>query len=145
MELRTQKHPKIVTKGQEGEPNGYLVPIYNQREGFFTEGREPQQVYLTSIAPRSVKGPHLHHIRTGFFTCVKGNVRVVVKTAEGYKEYYSGEDHEYQSIEVPTGIPAALQNTGDTEALVLNMPNPAWTPDMNDEHIADFSDYDFGA
>lgn len=144
MKLRTQTHKKILTRDASGVPNGFLVPIYNAHEGFFALGREPQQVYLTAVAPHSVKGPHLHYIRTGFFTCVKGNVRIVVKTDHGYETHYSGEDHEYRSVEIPTGVPAAIQNLGDENALVLNMPHPAWTADMNDEHTADFSDYDFG-
>ena len=145
MQIRTVSHPKIITKYKKGAPNGYLVPIYNIHDGFFAPGKEPQQVYLTVVAPDAVKGPHLHHIRTGFFTCIKGNVRIVVKTADGYQEFFSGEDHDYQSIEIPTGVPAAIQNLGDEDALVLNMPSPAWTPDMDDEHTADFSDYDFGS
>ena len=44
---------------------------------------------------------------------------------------------------MPTGVPAALQNLGQTEAFVLNMPNPAWTPEMKDEYSADFSDFKF--
>ncbi|HEY0003252.1 MAG TPA: WxcM-like domain-containing protein [Pyrinomonadaceae bacterium] len=145
MSLRTQKHPKFFTKDEEGAANGYLVPIYNIHDGFFAKGREPQQVYLTAVAPHALKGPHLHLIRTGFFTCIKGNVRVVVKTPEGYGEYFSGEDYDYQSIEIPTGVPAVIQNLGDEDALVLNMPSPAWTPEMQDEHTADFSDYNFDA
>lgn len=141
MNIRTQKHPKITTKRKDGVPNGYLVPIYNVHEGFFAKGKEPMQVYLTVILPSEEKGPHLHFIRTGFFTCIKGNIKVVLKTPAGYKEFYSGEAHDFLSIEVPTGVPALLINTGETEAFVLNMPNPAWTPDMNDENDADFSDY----
>jgi len=44
---------------------------------------------------------------------------------------------------VPTGVPAAIQCLGNEEAYMLNMPNPAWTPEMNDEHHADFKDFDF--
>jgi len=143
MQIRTQTHKKFETKGEGGELNGFLVPIYNINEGFFIGGKEPQQVYMTSILPGTIKGPHLHFIRTGFFTCIKGNVRVVLKTGEGYQQFFSGEDHDYLSIEVPTGIPAAVQCIGNEEAFLLNMPNPAWTPDMNDEHSADFSDFDF--
>lgn len=36
-----------------------------------------------------------------------------------------------------------MVNLGDEDAFVLNMPNPAWTPTMNDEHTADFSSYVF--
>ena len=145
MQIRTQTHKRFVTKGETGDANGFLVPIYNLKEGFFSSGKEPQQVYMTTILPGTVKGPHLHFIRTGFFTCIKGNVRVVLKTDEGYQQFLSGEDHEFLSVEVPTGIAAAVQCIGDEEAYMLNMPNPAWTPEMNDEHSADFSDFDFSS
>ena len=143
MEIRTQTHRKFVTNGENGAVNGFLVPIFNVNDGFFLSGKEPQQVYLTTILPGTVKGPHLHFVRTGFFTCIKGNVRIVLKTDQGYREFLSGEDHEFLSIEVPTGVPAAIQCIGSEEAYLLNMPNPAWTPDMDDEHSADFSDFDF--
>lgn len=145
MEIRTLAHKKFTTKDEHGDANGFLVPLYNIHDKFFAEGKEPQQVYLTTILPNKIKGPHLHFIRTGFFTCIKGNVRVVLKTYTGYEVFFSGEDHEYTSIEVPTGVPAAVQCLGDEEAYLLNMPNPAWTPEMNDEHTADFSDFDFNS
>lgn len=144
MDIRRQKHSRFVTKHKNGSPNGYLVPLYNVNDGFFSPGAEPKQVYLTVISPGEKKGPHLHFIRTGFFTCVKGDIKIVLKTPEGYKEFYSGENHDYLSVEVPTGIPALVINAGEGEAFVLNMPNPAWTPAMNDEHDADFSDYKAG-
>lgn len=141
MNIRTQPHPRIVTRNSQGEENGFLVPIYNIHDGFFAPGREPQQVYLTTVKPGASKGPHLHHIRTGFFTCIKGNVQVVLKVGEEYQEYFSGENHEYRSIEIPVGVAALVMNLGDEEAYLLNMPSPAWTPDMHDEHTVDFSDY----
>lgn len=143
MSIPTKANKKFVTKDHQNQPNGFLVPIYNVHDGFFPLGKEPQQVYLTAIAPHQIKGPHLHFIRTGCFTCIKGNARFVLKTDEGYQVFYSGEDHDYRSVIVPTGVPAALQNLGDEDAYVLNMPTPAWTPAMNDEHTADFSDFDF--
>jgi dTDP-4-dehydrorhamnose 3,5-epimerase-like enzyme len=141
--LKVKKNSKFITKDKDGEENGFLVPIYNINDGFFDEGKEPQQVYMTVIGKNKVKGPHLHYIRTGCFTCIKGNARFVIKTDEGYEQVYSGDDHNYASVIVPTGVPAALQNIGDSEAIVLNMPSPAWTPNMSDEYTADFSDFDF--
>jgi dTDP-4-dehydrorhamnose 3,5-epimerase len=144
MTIRTVKNRRFVTRDDAGEPNGFLVPIYNIHDGFFAPGKEPQQVYLTTVLPGKVKGPHLHFIRTGFFTCIKGNVRIILKVDDEYQVFYSGDEHDYASVEVPTGIPAAVQCIGDEEAFMLNMPNPAWTADMDDEHTADFSDFDFG-
>lgn len=144
MKIRIQPNKKITTKDKDGQPNGFLVPIYNVHAGFFGPGKEPQQVYLTVVARGQVKGPHLHFIRTGFFTCIRGQVRFVLKLPDGsYQEFHSGDGYEFLSVEVPAGVPAAIQNIGQEDAYILNMPNPAWTPEMKDEHTADFSDYDF--
>lgn len=144
MNIRIQPHKKIITKNKLGHANGFLVPVYNLTEKFFAPGKEPQQVYITVVSPGEIKGPHLHFIRTGFFTCIKGRVRFVLKLPDGsYQEFRSGDGHDYLSVEVPTGVPAAIQNIGHEDAYILNMPNPAWTPEMKDEHTADFSDYDF--
>ena len=143
MKIKTKKNPKIITKDLQGDKNGFLVPIYNFNDGFFNKGKEPQQVYLTVISPGKIKGPHLHHIRTGCFTCIKGDARFILKTGDGYNEIYSGESYDYETVIVPTGIAAALQNLGSDDAYILNMPNPAWTPDMSDEHHAIFDDFDF--
>jgi hypothetical protein len=43
----------------------------------------------------------------------------------GYEEYVTGKDYELSTIQVPAGVPAALQNIGDQEAYMLNMPSPA--------------------
>jgi dTDP-4-dehydrorhamnose 3,5-epimerase-like enzyme len=139
--MKTKKNPKIETKDELGNINGYLVPIYNIHDSFHDEGNEPQQVYLTVVKKGTVKGPHLHYIRTGMFSCIKGNVKIIVKEKNEYKKYFSGENHNFSSIIVPAGIPAMVQNIGDEDAFLLNMPSPAWTPEMNDEHTADFSDF----
>ena len=141
MEIRTLEHKKHITYDENKITNGFLISLYNINDKFFSPGKEPQQVYLTTILPQSVKGPHLHYIRTGYFTCILGNVKIVLKTESGYKEFYSGTDYNYLSVEVPAGIPAVIQNIGSIEAILINMPNPAWTPNMNDEYSADFSDY----
>lgn len=143
MIIKSKVNIKFITRDHDDHPNGFLVPIYNVHDKFFSAGMEPQQVYLTVISPEQIKGPHLHYIRTGCFTCIKGNARFVLKTETGYEIFYSGEDYEYRSVIVPVGVPAALQNLGSSEAYVLNMPTPAWTSTMNDEHTADFSDFDF--
>jgi len=140
--LRTVEHPTFVTKDETGAPNGFLVPIFNIHDGVFPGDEGVQQVYLTTVLPGSRKGPHLHKIRRGWFTCIKGNVRVTVKVNGKYEIYWSGEDNSYRSIEIPTGVPALLENDGTETAFVLNMPSPAWTPEMRDEYTADFSDRD---
>lgn len=139
--IRTSKHPKFITRDHENNENGFLVPIFNIKENFFPIGEEPQQVYLTSVKPGTIKGPHLHFIRRGFFTCIKGNVRIILKSEGEYQEFFSGEEYEYLSVEIPTGVSAAVECIGDEESLILNMPFPSWDPEMNDEYTDDFSDF----
>jgi dTDP-4-dehydrorhamnose 3,5-epimerase-like enzyme len=142
-DLKPFSHPRIETKSIEGVPNGYLIPVYNDHESPIRKEQRPCQVYLTVVAPGAVKGPHLHMQRWGLFTCIKGNIKIVVKTPKGYKEFFSGENHSYQTVQVPAGWPSALQNQGDIEAFVLNMPSPAWTSDNQDDHPVVFADYKF--
>jgi hypothetical protein len=92
----------------------------------------PAQVYLTAAIPHSRKGPHLHHKRRGVFICVKGNVRIVQKLDYVHVEM-TGVDHDYAQVVVSPGIETAIYNDGDTEALVLNMPSPAWSKEDPDE------------
>jgi dTDP-4-dehydrorhamnose 3,5-epimerase len=143
MPLIVQHHPKIITKNKEGRSNGWLVPIFNVHDGLIDLAQYPCQVYLTVIAPREIKGPHLHLKRWGLFTCIRGNAKIVVRKENGYEEYLTGEDYEFTSIQVPAGVPAALQNIGDEEAYMLNMPSPAWRIDDQDEHPISFNGYDF--
>ena|ERR1043166_2824148 len=143
MPLVVQPHPRIATRNSNGSPNGWLVPIFNVHDQLISSAQHPQQVYLTVVAPGEVKGPHLHLKRWGLFTCIRGNIRIVVRTDGRYEEYHSGEDHDFASVQVPAGIPAALQNIGSEEAYILNMPAPAWHIDDQDEHPVSFEDYDF--
>jgi dTDP-4-dehydrorhamnose 3,5-epimerase-like enzyme len=143
MALQTREHPKFTTKDPRGDVNGWLVPIINVHDNFPDSGQWPKQVYVTVVAPGKVKGPHLHMKRWGLFTCIVGNVKIVVKTDKGYEEYFSGTEHEFRTIQVPAGIAAALQNIGDVDAYVLNMPSPAWHVDDQDEHPVSFDGYEF--
>lgn len=141
--IKTKKNPKFVTKNLSEQPNGFLVPILNVHEEFLDEKQWPKQVYLTVAAPGEIKGPHLHKKRWGLFTCIKGDLKIVVRIDGKYEEYFSGENHEFQTVQVPAGIPAALVNIGKEDAYILNMPAPSWHKDDVDEWEVTFDDYQF--
>jgi len=143
MPLLVQSHQTHITKNKKGRSNGWLLPIFNVHDGLIDMAQYPHQVYLTVIAPREVKGPHLHLKRWGLFTCIRGNAKIVVREETGYEEYFTGEDHKFATIQVPAGMPAALQNIGTEEAYMLNMPSPAWHVDEQDDHPVSFNDYNF--
>lgn len=141
--IKTLKLTKHQTKDFDGSNNGFVLPIFNIHDQFFKDNKHnPKQFYLTTVDPLKTKGPHKHFIRQGCFCCISGNIKVVIKVDGKYEELFSGIDHEYQLIIIPRGIPALLINeSSHMEAMVINMPDPSWTPDMEDEHTEDFSDY----
>lgn len=122
----------VVTRGKDGEYNGWLLPIWNATESDY----RPDQLYLTVVNPGCVKGPHLHLKRAGRFVCVKGNVKIVTRTLDAYTEHFTGDEvtNGFQVVSVPPGVAAAIYNVGDVPAYVLNMPTPAWTPEDQDDN-----------
>lgn len=134
MAIRNKQNRRIETKDRNGKPNGHLIPIFSVHDGFLDAKQFPEQAYLTVVAPGTAKGPHLHMKRWGLFTCLSGNVKIVVKTESGYEVHHSGEDHGYASIQLPAGLPAALVNEGTTPAMVLNLPSPSWHVEDQDDH-----------
>lgn len=121
-----QPHKRIETRDNRGIRNGYLVPILEQNGSTFE--------YLTVVTPGMVKGPHLHKKRAGHFTCLSGNVRIVIKSGDQYLQYLIGEDCGFATVTVPPGEPCAIHNIGKTEAKILNRPTPPWRADEYDEH-----------
>jgi hypothetical protein len=67
----------------------------------------------------------------------------VIRTKDKYEEYFSGENHDFCTVQVPAGTPSALVNIGKVDAYILNMPAPSWHPDDIDEWDVSFDDYDF--
>jgi dTDP-4-dehydrorhamnose 3,5-epimerase len=141
LRVRTKTNVKIPTKNNRGIENGFLVPIINIHDCFVEIEQWPKQVYLTVANPGEVKGPHLHKKRWGLFTCIKGNVKIVIKVDGNYEEYYSGEDFDFNTIQVPPQHPAAIVNICREDAYVLNMPSPSWSAEDPDEWSVEFEGY----
>jgi hypothetical protein len=120
-------HRRIQTQDNRGIPNGHVVPILEQNGSTFA--------YITTIRAGMMKGPHLHKQRASHFTCISGNVRIVIKSGPLYLQYLIGEECGYATVAVPPGEGCLIHNIGLTEAKVLNRPNPPWRRDQYDEHV----------
>ena len=127
---------KIPTIDSQGRSNGFVLPIWSALD--HPELR-PEQVYLTAIAPGTRKGPHLHMKRRGVFVVLAGEITLVKRTGTATTSVYKTAGTGYTIV--PPGTPCALYNFSDKEALVLNLPSPAWSAEDPDEHpVADWVD-----
>lgn len=143
--MRTQVIPlqKIFSKNKyTKENNGYIIPLWKDWENILY--KEPKQMYLNVCFPGEVKGPHLHKVRCQQYACIKGTGLIVVKYGpKDYEEIYVDADKNPSVVVIPPGIPSAIKNTGKEEFVMINMPNPAWHPDNQDDHPVEFEDYQF--
>ena len=124
----------IKTLGKDGKQNGVLIPLWH-----VDTGPRIDQVYLTTVMPWSMKGPHLHKVRRGLFCCVRGEAIAVVRLGGEYKTFSLKPGDP--ALEIPPGVPVALYNPSGIEALVLNMPSPPWRVGEEDEWPVE--DWDF--
>lgn len=51
MSIRTASHKKYITKNEEGQANGFLVPLYNIHEQFFQPGKDRNRFTLQLYYP----------------------------------------------------------------------------------------------
>ena len=136
---KTKLCKKVITKDHECRENGWLLEIGSMHDNF-TE-HLPGQVYLSVCKPKMVKGFHLHKKKTNQYTCVKGNVKLVVWDGKKYNEYEMGEKN-FLTVKVKPGEPAAFYNPNDEDAYIINCCFPAWFPGDNEQEEW-VSDYKF--
>ena len=57
--------------------NGSLTVIWRDWDKILKH--TPKMVYVSSVEPREIKGPHIHTKRNSYFTCIHGKVLFVLK------------------------------------------------------------------
>ena len=141
-EIKSYKLEKHDTKDIHDEHiNGYLIPIWRDWDESITV--EPKMVYMTTINPGEVKGPHLHIIRHSYYVCIKGKVVFIIKEDSGkYLEIESSEE-EPVLVEIPKNRSSAHINLSSEPSIILALVNPSWKPNNRDEHNVSYDDYDW--
>lgn len=138
-DFKVKPNRKIITHNRYEEENGFLIPIIDIQDGFLPSGDFPRQVYLTVVKPGEVKGPHCHHQRYAMYTCIQGNIKVVLKLKDEFKFILLGENHDYATLWIKAGIPTAVINLEkDRPSLILNMPSPSFLETPDDDMDVEF-------
>ena len=121
--------------------NGFLIPVWRDWDKTITV--QPEMVYITTINPGEIKGPHLHIIRHSYYACIKGRVVFIIKEKSGkYLEIESSEENPVL-VEVPKNRSSAHIDLSNEPSIILALVNPSWKLDNRDEHNVTYDDYDW--
>ncbi len=120
--------------------NGSLTVVWRDWDNIIKN--HPKMVYVSSVNPGEIKGPHLHTKRSSYFVCVHGKVIFIVKDKNGkYREIESSSDDPVL-IHVPKNMPSAHINLSNGISRVLVLADLAWRPNDNEMINVSFDDYD---
>ena len=120
--------------------NGELTVIWRNWDDII---KNPEMVYLNSVNPGEIKGPHIHKNRTSYFLCLNGKMVIVVQDTDGKYHEIETDSTEAKLISVSNGIPAAIVNPSQNISKILVLADVAWKPNDNEMENVSFENYDW--
>ena len=111
--------------------NGELTVVWRDWDNLIKN--HPKMVYVNSVNPGEIKGPHIHKNRTTYFFCVHGNVVFVIQDNAGKFHEIKVDSEKPVLITVSNGTAAAIVNPTTKIAKVLVLADTAWRP--NDDEM----------
>ncbi len=136
LDLQTHETKDIV----DSHINGELTVIWRNWDDII---KNPEMVYLNSVNPGEIKGPHIHKNRTSYFLCLNGKMIIVVQDTDGKYHEIETDSTEAKLISVSNGIPAAIVNPSQNISKILVLADVAWKPNDNEMKNVTFDDYDW--
>ncbi len=123
----------------DGHQNGDLTVIWRDWDQII---HNPKMIYVNSVNPGEIKGPHIHKNRTSYFYCITGKVVIIIRDNDQYHEVkLSSKDPKL--VSVSNQIAAALVNNSHEISQVLVLADVAWKPNDNEMVNTVFDNYDF--
>ena len=121
--------------------NGELTVIWRDWDKIIKN--EPKMIYVSSVNPGEIKGPHMHTKRNSYFVCIHGKVIFILRDDKGkYLEIESSEENPVM-VHVPKNIASAHINSSDNVSRVLAVADIAWRPNDNEMDDISFDDYNW--
>jgi len=121
--------------------NGSLTVLWRDWDN--TIKNPPKMVYVTSVFPGEIKGPHLHTKRSSYFVCIHGKVVFVIRDVEGQFHEVIADDREPVLIHVPSNIASAHMNLARETSRILTLADISWRPNDNEMKNVVFDGYDW--
>ena len=125
----------------DSHTNGELTIIWRDWDNLIKN--HPKMVYVNTVNPGEIKGPHIHKNRTTYFFCVHGNVVFVIQDNAGKFHEIKVDSEKPVLITISNGTAAAIVNPTTKIAKVLVLADIAWRPNDDEMKNISFDDYDW--
>ena len=126
---------------QDQHVNGSLTVVWRDWDNIIKD--ELKMIYVTSVKPSEIKGPHLHTKRNSYFVCIHGEVVFVIQKKSGeYEEICTNADKPVVIV-IPKNVPVAHINVNDGVSRVLTLADLSWKPNDDEMKNISFDDYDW--
>jgi len=137
--IKLEKHETKDVNDQH--VNGSLVVVWRDWDKLIPS--DPKMVYVSSVNPGEVKGPHLHTKRDSYFVCIKGKVVFIIKDDQGkYHEIESSEEDPVL-VQIPKNYPSAHINISSEISSILALASKSWRPNDDEMKNVSFENYDW--
>jgi len=121
--------------------NGKLTVVWRDYDNLIKN--QPKMIYVSSVNPGEIKGPHIHTRRESYFVCISGKVMFILKNEDGtYTEIESSEEKPVL-VYVPKNVASAHINTHNNVSRVLALADIAWKPNDDEMKNTIFDDFDW--
>ena len=136
--IQLEKHDTKAVN--DSHVNGELTVIWRDWDEIINI---PKMVYVNSVNPKQVKGPHLHENRTTYFYCIGGKIVLIIQDKKGDFHEIELDSIKPILVSVSNGVGAAIVNPSNNVAKVLVLADIAWKPNDNEMKNIKFEDYDW--
>ena len=124
----------------DSHKNGELTVIWRNWDNMI---KNPEMVYVNTVFPGEIKGPHIHKNRTSYFYCIEGEMLIVVQEKDKKYHEIRVNSEESKLVTVSNGIPAAIVNPSNKVSKILVLADISWKPDDSEMNNVKFEDYNF--
>ena len=134
LEIHTTKDIK------DSHINGDLTVIWRDWDKIINN---PQMIYVNTVNPGEIKGPHIHKNRTSYFYCLEGSMVIIIQGKDGVYHEVVTNQTESKLVSVSNGVAAAIINPSKTLTKILVFADIAWRPNDNEMENIDFANYNW--
>ena len=125
----------------DSHTNGELTVIWRDWDNIIKN--HPKMIYVNSINPGEIKGPHIHKDRTSYFFCIDGSIVLIIKDDNGEFNELKADSEKPVLICIPNGVEVALINPTLVISKVLVLADVAWKPNDSEMRNTTFENYDW--